>query len=598
MTEVERNADGSVAVFGGFLAGGGTRVDTSGEHVTALLDALPQAAFLVAVGADGGFRFVHMNGRYRDLLQLAPAVRNSGDLRSVLPADALVAHVREFAAAVHGPDSVSFETNVAGRARAIEVHLTPLRDETGACVQLLGIATDVTDRAVLRRELAHRTRHDPLTELPNRVRLFEAIGEALERGRTTGRGVGVVLFDLDAFKVINDSLGHEAGDELLTLVAGRVHGVMRGADTLARAGGDELAIVCNDARSASDPVALARRVRDVFARPFDLQGRPIHLSASFGVSLSDGLDDDPGRLLRDADVAMHVAKRGGRGAIALFAEPMRERAVARLQVEEEMRLALERDEFRVHYQPLVRFDPAEVIGFEALVRWEHPARGLVPPMDFLPLAEETGLILPIGAWVLRAACEQAARWRDESVADGRSPLSVSVNLSARQLNDPDLVDTVDRALADFDLPATLLVLEITESVLMEDRDRAVEVLHELTTRGVRIGIDDFGTGQSSLGYLKNLPVHTLKIDRSFIDRLGADPEDSAIVAAVVDLGHALGLTVTAEGIETPVQLSELRALGCDLGQGYYFARPQPGDIVRALVHHPFQWRHADSPAHA
>jgi EAL domain-containing protein (putative c-di-GMP-specific phosphodiesterase class I) len=274
---------------------------------------------------------------------------------------------------------------------------------------------------------------------------------------------------------------------------------------------------------------------------------------------------------------------------------MRERAVERLEVEKSLRRALLREELRVHYQPLVQFDCSEVIGFEALLRWEHPERGLLAPGDFLHIAEETGLIVPIGAWVLHEVCRQAAQWA-ERARDDAPPLRVAVNLSARQLAHPDLVATVAEALALSGLSPHLLVLEITESVLMTDRELAVTILHALRSLGVRLSIDDFGTGQSSLGYLKTLPVDSLKIDRSFIDGLGSDPDDSAIVAAVVHMGHALGLSVTAEGIETPLQLSELRSLGCDLGQGFYFARPQPSEIAQALVHHRLRWRERDQLA--
>jgi len=308
--------------------------------------------------------------------------------------------------------------------------------------------------------------------------------------------------------------------------------------------------------------------------------------------MSAGVDDTPARLLRDADVAMFAAKELGRGRIEVFDEAMRERTVRRLEVESSLRRALVCGEFRVHYQPLVHFGRSEVIGFESLVRWEHPQRGLVPPDEFLPIAEETGLIVPIGTWVIQEACAQAAQWAAES--DGAKPLTVGVNVSARQLLHPDFVGVVQGAIASAQLDPSLLVLEVTESALVEHHNEAVAVLQELASCGVRVGIDDFGTGQSSLGYLKRLPIDTLKIDQSIVEGLGKDPEDAAVVAAVVSLGHALGLTVTAEGIETTLQLQELRSLGCDLGQGYYFARQQPGEIVRALVHHRFRWSRRES----
>ena len=401
--------------------------------------------------------------------------------------------------------------------------------------------------------------------------------------------------DLDHFKIVNDSLGLQAGDELFAVVAQRVERVLRTGDSVARLGGDELAVLCNEVHDENDVMVVAERVRAALAEPFMLATGEVFLTASIGVALSEGEDDTPERVLRDASVAMFAAKKKGRGRIEVFEEPMRENSLARLQMESALRRALVRNEFHVHYQPLVRFETSEVIGLEALLRWQHPVRGMLTPDEFLSVAEETGLIVPIGAWVLREACAQAAAWAAESF--GHDPLAVSVNISARQLADDDLVSTVSAALLDSGLDPTLLVLEITESTLAGgDREQAIEVLHRLTETGVRVGIDDFGTGHSSLAHLRSLPVHTLKIDQSFIEALGKDPEGAAIITAVVQLGHALGLSVTAEGVETPSQLSELRMLGCDLGQGYYFAHPQPGAIVRALVHHRFHWRQRDPAA--
>ena len=563
------------------------RQPTSGEDV---LELLPHPAFVVEVEGDDVFRFSYVNGAYRALLG---AETGKGELRSVVPANALVAHVRAFARAVSEARSISFEADwgTGKPARRVAVDVTPIVDDDGVH-WLIGAAYEVTEHRRIEAALAHRTRHDPLTELPNRVMLVEWLDEALAHC-AADRSVGLVMLDVDHFKIVNDSLGHEAGDELLAVAAQRVARVLRAGDQLARLGGDELAVVCNDAQRVEHVVTLAHRVRSVFAESFVLHdGQEVFLGASIGVAVSHGPHDTPARLMRDADVAMFAAKELGRGRVEVFDDTMRERAVKRLEIEGGLRRALVRGEFRVHYQPVVDFARSEVIGFEALVRWDHPKRGLVAPDGFLHVAEETGLIVEIGSWVLQEACAQAARWAAES-SDG-PPLTVSVNLSARQLAHPALVSVVEGALVATRLDPSLLVLEITETVLMENREHAVAVLQELGRRGVRIGIDDFGTGQSSLGYLKILPVHTLKIDQSFVGRLGKDPEDASVVSAIVQLGHALGLTVTAEGVEDGAQLSELRALGCDLGQGYYFARPQPGEVVRALVHHRFRWSQRES----
>ena len=559
----------------------------------AVLDALPQPAFVVGIGDDEVCQFVHANARYRELFDLDPEGDISGDLRSVLPADVLVPHITAFSRASQEGQSVSFDVSLDHGRRSLTVEMVQMPQESSDERWVLGVVHDVSEHKRIEALLAHRARHDPLTELPNRIMLLEELGAALAfaNARTTPRRVGLVLLDLDHFKIVNDSLGLAAGDELFAVVAQRVERILRSGDTVARLGGDELAVVCNDAQDEGDVIAVAERVRSVLAEPFILATGEVFLTASVGIALSTGEDDSPERLLRDASVAMFAAKKRGRGRIEVFAETMRENSVARLQMESALRRALVHDEFRVHYQPLVQFESSEVIGFEALLRWQHPERGLVSPDEFLAVAEETGLIVPIGAFVLQEACAQAATWVVES--SEHEPLAVSVNLSERQLIDEGLVPTVLAALEGAGLDPSLLVLEITESTLMVDRDRAGEVLQQLTDVGVRIGIDDFGTGQSSLGYLRSLPVHTLKIDQSFVEILGDDPEGGAIVSAVVQLGHALGLTVTAEGVETPGQLSLLRSLGCDLGQGFYFAHPQPGAIVRALVHHRFHWRQRD-----
>jgi len=564
------------------------------SDVRVVIDALPQPAFIVGIGTDEVFRFVHANVRYRELFGLELDTHLGDDLRAVLPTGVLVPHVTAFARASADGESISFEFSLENGRRTFNVEVVKMPAGWADQTCLLGVVHDVSEHKRIEALLAHRVRHDPLTELPNRVMLLEQLTDALARARsrTTPDRIGLVLLDIDHFKIVNDSLGLPAGDELFAVVAQRVERVLRAGDTVARLGGDELAIVCNDAHVERDAVVVAERVRSVLAEPVMLESGEVFVTASIGVALSTDDDDTPERLLRDAAIAMFAAKKLGRGRIEVFHETMRETAIERLELESALRRGLVHNEFRVHYQPVIRFDTSEVIGFEALVRWEHPERGMLTPDDFLAVAEETGLIVPIGAWVLREACAQAARWAEEP--NYEIPLVVSVNVSARQLADDELIPTLRAALANSHLDPSLLALEITETTLMADRDRAIDVLRQVTELGVRVGIDDFGTGQSSLAYLRALPVHSLKIDSTFVDGLGRDPEGAAIVSAVVHLGHALGLSVTAEGVETTGQLQELRALGCDLGQGFYFAYPQPGPIVQALVRHRFQWRQREA----
>ncbi len=494
---------------------------------TTLLDLLPHPAFAVAVDGDDVFRFIYTNEAYRRLLGDDSA---TGDLRRVVPANALVAHVRAFARVAREHREIAFEAEWGASVptRRVAVDVTPILNAAGECIQLVGAAYDVSEHRRIEAELAHRTRHDPLTELPNRVMLVEWLQHALVT-KAPGAGVGLVMLDIDHFKVVNDSLGHEAGDELLAAAASRLGRVLRAGDRLARLGGDELAVICHNVARVDDVKSLAQRLRGVFDEPFALGADEVFLDASVGVVVSEGSDDSPARLLRDADVAVFAAKELGRGRVEMFDDAMRARAVRRLEIESCLRRALVRGEFRVHYQPVVAFARSEMIGIEALVRWEHPELGLLEPADFLEIAEETGLIVPIGAWVLHEACSQTARWCAELPHE--SPLSVAVNLSARQLTDPELVSIVDSVLAATRLDPALLTLEINEAVLVENRDVAIHVLQQLADRGVRIGIDDFGTGQSSLAHLNVLPVHTLKIDRSLIEGLGQRQDNAAIVSA-------------------------------------------------------------------
>lgn len=378
-----------------------------------------------------------------------------------------------------------------------------------------------------------------------------------------------MFLDLDNFKVINDSLGHHVGDQLLLTAAARIRSCIRSEDTAARIGGDEFTILLEQVEDAYEAIHVAELIQAQLREPCYVAGHEIFTSASIGITLSDRNDEADG-LLRDADTAMYRAKHKGKACHELYDRSMNQDMVERLELETDLRYAVERGEFQIYYQPIIAMDTGRITDVEALVRWCHPRRGIISPAEFIPLAEETGLILPIGQWVLAEACREAQRWEDQT-------LHISVNLSARQFQYPWLVQDVADILQETELNPARLKLEITESIMMTDSDQALATLQQLKELGVALAIDDFGTGYSSLNYLKRFPINVLKIDRAFIERLGQSPEDHAIVHAIITMAKTLNLIVTGEGVETEEQLQHLKLLGCDRGQGYYFGRPLTQD---------------------
>jgi diguanylate cyclase (GGDEF)-like protein/PAS domain S-box-containing protein len=462
-------------------------------------------------------------------------------------------------------------------------------EEHGQIQSLLAhLASIAIERKAFEERLAHQSMHDPLTGLPNRLLFLDRLSLAIARCRRMHREVAVLFIDLDRFKNVNDSVGHDAGDELLVSVARRLESVLRPGDTVARFGGDEFTILCDDLTTATSQeraIEIAERLLEAVAQPFIVGGAQTFVSASVGIALATG-EERPEELLRDADAAMYHAKESGRGRAEVFDDTMRARAVSRHATENDLHRALEHGELLLFFQPVVALAEGRCVGAEALVRWQHPERGLMVPDEFVPLAEETGLVVELGRWVLEAAAREAARWErelDESFV-------VSVNLSARQLAQPGLADRLAAIIEQVGVTPHNLCLEITETVLMEDAEAVISVVERMRSLGVQLSIDDFGTGYSSLGYLKRFPVNAVKIDRSFVSGLGSDAGDTAIVSAVVGLAHALGLQVVAEGVETERQLAELIALGCDEAQGYFFAPPQPIDDLRALIGRKRMWR--------
>jgi diguanylate cyclase (GGDEF)-like protein len=460
--------------------------------------------------------------------------------------------------------------------------MTVVRGHEGQSDPLFfGVFLDVTDRKRMEAELERLALYDSLTGLPNRALFNDRLNQAVER-RGAAQATAVYFLDVDRFKRINDSLGHSAGDEVLREVAARVQRMLRPEDTVARFGGDEFTVLCESVGGVLEAVGVADRLQREIAQPLRAGGAELRLSASIGIALAEpGEHVECSRLVEDADAAMYRAKERGGARTELFDVAMRERAVTALSIEQELQHGLERGELRLFYQPLVSLTSGEIVGAEALIRWQHPERGLLAPDSFLPVAEESGLIVDVGAWAVGEACRRLRDWDRRN--GGPSPFGLAVNLSARELTHPDVVSTVLNAVRRSALEPGRLTIEVTESTAMADRDSGFRALRELSAAGVRIAIDDFGTGYSSLDHLREMPADILKIDRSFVAGMAANSPDSALVAAAIAMGRALEMEVVAEGIETSEQVADLRELGCPLGQGYLFARPLPPEEIDSLL---------------
>ncbi len=452
-------------------------------------------------------------------------------------------------------------------------------DDAGNPVRAAGSQAEITARKKAEEQLRQTALHDTLTGLPNRALLTDRLEQALRRSRRDGSGFAVLFLDLDRFKTINDSLGHVSGDQLLVLMAERLVDCMREADTVARLGGDEFAIVVSDVSTLEEAVPVAERVQEALRAPFYIQGHRVFTSASIGITLSSERYEKAEDFLRDADTAMYRAKTQGRARHELFDARMHDQAMERLSLEAGLRRALERSEFVLHYQPLVSLRSGAVLGLEALVRWQHPERGLLYPDAFLPVAEETGLIIPISEWVLREACRQSKQWQSQLSRSVR----ISINLTPRQLKDPELPRLFQSALSEADLEPSALGIELVESSLIESIHPTTRTLNALKEMGVQIAVDDFGTGYSSLSYLKRFPIDYLKIDRSFTQGVPSDVNDTAISTAIIAMARSLNLTVVAEGVETREQADFLRSQGCDMVQGYYFSRPLDAESCLRLL---------------
>jgi diguanylate cyclase (GGDEF)-like protein/PAS domain S-box-containing protein len=490
-------------------------------------------------------------------------------VQAVHPEDrAKVKHARKSAASGNYDETYRV-VRPDGSVRWIQDRAFPVRDAEGRVYRVAGIAEDITQRREAEEKLVYFAHYDGLTGLSNRVLFRDRLQQTMAQGRRRDWLVGVIMLDLDRFKIANDTLGHGAGDMLLKQVAARLTNCVRPGDTVGRFGGDEFGIILSDLRNAGDVRLVAQKILSTFAEPFRLDASEIHVTASLGISLYPSDSDDCDTLIKYADTALHRAKDSGRNNFQFYTTEMNVRALHRLNLENNLRHALERQEFLLHYQPKASLSRGVTTGLEALLRWQHPQFGLVSPVEFVPVLEETGLIIPVGEWVIGAVCAQIKSWQ----AAGIKPVPVAINLSGRQFLAQDLGSTVKRLLAEHELDPGLVELEITESSLMVNTEEAIQTLEHLSSLGVSLAIDDFGTGYSSLSYLKRFPLDSLKIDRSFVRDITSDAEDAAITRAVISMAHSLGLKVVAEGVETEAQMSFLAANACDEIQGYYLARP-------------------------
>jgi diguanylate cyclase (GGDEF)-like protein/PAS domain S-box-containing protein len=573
------------------------------------LDQVVEMQHLATIGAEFGVAFEdqrRFEAAYQNEARFRSLVQNSSESITVIDADGIVRYHSQAARRIFGdnPESVlgtrwievlheadraqaaalladvathpgatatgEWRRQAFGGWRYVETLATNLLEDPGVRGIVLN-SRDISERKALEEQLTHQAFHDALTSLANRALFHDRVEHALAKARRTANLLAVLFLDLDNFKTVNDSLGHVAGDQLLRGIARRVNDCVRTGDTVARFGGDEFAILLEDVRDEAEANQVAQRIDQALRAPFHLDGKDVFITASTGIALSTAGAAGADELLRNADVAMYTAKERGKGRHVTFEPDMHAAVMRRLELEADLRRAVEREEFLVYYQPLFDLRSGRMAGTEALVRWHHPEKGLVSPADFIPVAEDTGLIVPLGSWVLRQACRDLRDWQRRFPAT--APAKINVNLSARQLQQAGLVEEVAAALQESGLAPSHLVLEITESVLMQDAASAVSRLTELKHLGVQLAIDDFGTGYSSLSYLQQFPVDTLKIDKSFVDGVGREPERAALASAIIELGRTLGLKTVAEGIEEPAQAAELTLLGCDVGQGYHFARP-------------------------
>ncbi len=461
-------------------------------------------------------------------------------------------------------------------------------DSQGKIIRFDGIDVDITDHKQATADLEYHATHDPLTSLPNRALLMQKLEQALAALVHHPQSFLAVLFlDLDDFKVVNDSLGHMVGDQMLKMLTQRLQITLPTNYTIARFGGDEFIILIEDVKSNSEVITVAQQIHQTLTSPYLLNEQQVFINASIGIALSNDRSQTPQDLLRDADTAMYQAKNKGKGCYALFSVEMHHNAIQRLELESELRRAIEQQEFILYYQPIVSLQTGILTGFEALIRWRHPTRGMISPVDFIPIAEATGLIVSLGKWIFKEACRQLKIW--QAKFPEYISLKMSINLSSKQLKDYQLIEELDEIFEEIGVDPRDIKLEITETLLMENVAEAMELLTAFRERQIELCLDDFGTGYSSLSYLHRFPVNTVKIDRSFVIDMQPDDSNTEIVRAIVTLAHTLGMDIIAEGIETELQLAQLTWLGCEYGQGYFYAQPLPPEAVEKLLRKNPHW---------
>lgn len=475
-----------------------------------------------------------------------------------------------------------------GEVRWLSDRSLAIYDIDGVATRFDSIIYDITERKRTEEQLIHDALHDALTGLPNRAFFMERLEQVLKQAQWEPDYLFAVLFiDLDRFKIINDSLGHTVGDQLLIAFAGLMQRCLRRTDTIARFGGDEFTILLENIEQINEAISIAERIQAELMLPMQIENHTIFTSASIGIVLGATGCDRPAELLRNADIAMYCAKEAGKARYAIFDREMYARTLELLHLESDLRKAIERQEFLLHYQPIVSLMTGKLVGFEALIRWQHPERGLVSPQEFISIAEDIGLIVPIGEWVMHQACQQMREWQVKFPEAAN--LKISVNLASQQIKEAKLIERIDRVMAETGLNGSFLKLEITESMLLNNTEATINMLSEIRARKIQLSIDDFGKGYSSLSYLHRFPINTLKIDGSFVSQMNSDPENFEIVRTINTLAHNLGLDVTAECVETAMEFSQLKALGCEFGQGYFFSKPLDSKAAESLILSDPQW---------